>query len=390
MQDTLGRIASALSAPGSVPKVDPIALPAPVWLLKGLHDLTLALHFVALHLLLGGLVLALVWNLVGHLRKNALSQSASEIVAAKLPIVTTYVINLGVPPLLFAQVLYGQALYTSSILMAAWWLSAVFLIMGAYAVLYRMSHLASVGKAFWPWALVAVPVLALVGRLFSGNMTLMLRPEAWAGIYAADPHGTSLPADPTTWARFALVMLSSVAFGGLGTALWSFSARDASVARHMRRQAALVALVTLPAVLFAGLRAMGSQPLAVQAAVLGSDLGRNLSLAWVAAVALGFFLAALLAWKPSGLAGLLASLPGLVAIGTFTVVRDLVRDATLAPKGLDVWTSAVHSNWTIVGIFLASLVVGIAMIVWIAMVVARAKPSTATLGSTAAVEGSHV
>ena len=79
MQDTLGRIASALSAPGSVPKVDPIALPAPVWLLKGLHDLTLALHFVALHLLLGGLVLALVWNLVGHLRKNALSQSASEI-----------------------------------------------------------------------------------------------------------------------------------------------------------------------------------------------------------------------------------------------------------------------------------------------------------------------
>ncbi len=27
----------------------------------------------------------------------------------------TYVINLGVPPLLFAQVLYGRAIYTSSV-----------------------------------------------------------------------------------------------------------------------------------------------------------------------------------------------------------------------------------------------------------------------------------
>lgn len=36
------------------PVVDPIPLPAPVWLFKVLLDVTLTLHFAALYLLLGG------------------------------------------------------------------------------------------------------------------------------------------------------------------------------------------------------------------------------------------------------------------------------------------------------------------------------------------------
>jgi hypothetical protein len=36
------------------PAVDPIPLPAPIWLFKLLHIVTLALHFVAVEMLLGG------------------------------------------------------------------------------------------------------------------------------------------------------------------------------------------------------------------------------------------------------------------------------------------------------------------------------------------------
>jgi hypothetical protein len=36
------------------PAVDPIPLPASVWLFKILHVLTLALHFVSVEMLLGG------------------------------------------------------------------------------------------------------------------------------------------------------------------------------------------------------------------------------------------------------------------------------------------------------------------------------------------------
>jgi len=42
----------------SFPVVDPIPLPAPIWLLKLLHIVTLTLHFVIMEMLLGGLLLA--------------------------------------------------------------------------------------------------------------------------------------------------------------------------------------------------------------------------------------------------------------------------------------------------------------------------------------------
>jgi len=386
MSHLLPSIASAISASGAMPQADPLPLPAPVWLLKSLHDLTLALHFGALHMLLGGLVLAFVWNLTGRLRGNAEARSASELVVRKLPIVMTYVINLGVPPLLFAQVLYGQALYTSSALMAGWWFSAVFLIMGAYAVLYRMGHLAERGKAFWPWSLVAIPVFVLVGRLFSGNMTLMLRPEAWNAIYTANPHGTSLPSDPTTWPRVALVLLSSVALGALGTGLWSLLDAARPFATFLRRQAALVAAVVLPAVLFAGLRAMGTQPIAVQSAVLGQGVGQILSYVWCGAIGLAFLLAVVQAWKPSAPVVFASVLPALVAVGSFTVVRDLVRDATLSAKGFDVWRSVEHTNWPLVWIFLASLVLGLAFTAWLGVVVAGSRSESLDT----AAEGAHV
>jgi hypothetical protein len=45
------------------PAVDPIPLPAPIWLFRLLHIVTLALHFVAVEMLLGGLLLAVVFSL---------------------------------------------------------------------------------------------------------------------------------------------------------------------------------------------------------------------------------------------------------------------------------------------------------------------------------------
>ena len=57
------------------PAVDPIPLPAPVWLLKLLHIVTLSLHFVAVEMLLGGLLLAIVFSLF--------SKSAHSLVAAR-------------------------------------------------------------------------------------------------------------------------------------------------------------------------------------------------------------------------------------------------------------------------------------------------------------------
>ena len=125
------------------PAVDPIPLPAPVWLFKALHILTLALHFISVELLLGGLLVAVWLNFYGSRRRHdaaaMLRLDAAAALARRLPIVMTYVINLGVPPLLFAQVLYGQALYTSSVLIGFYWIAVVFLLMACYWVIYRFA-----------------------------------------------------------------------------------------------------------------------------------------------------------------------------------------------------------------------------------------------------------
>ena len=124
------------------PAFDPIPLPAPVWLFKVLHVLTLALHFSAMQMLVGGLLLALGLNLRGAGGQGAVAlarRDAASVLGRRLPIVMTYVINLGVPPLLFAQVLYGPALYTSSVLIGAWWISIIVLLTLGYWLLYRFS-----------------------------------------------------------------------------------------------------------------------------------------------------------------------------------------------------------------------------------------------------------
>ena len=66
--------------------------------------------------------------------------------ARRLTVVMTFVINLGVPPLLFAQVLYGRALYTSSVLIGVYWISIVAILMLTYWLLYRFSGAARGGQ----------------------------------------------------------------------------------------------------------------------------------------------------------------------------------------------------------------------------------------------------
>ena len=137
----------------SFPAVDPIPLPAPVWLFKALHILTLALHFVSVELLLGGLLIATWLNFWGASQRRhpdaPMRLNAAGAMARRLPVVMTYVINLGVPPLLFAQVLYGRALYTSSVLIGIYWISVIFLLMACYWLLYRFASGAEAGQSVW-------------------------------------------------------------------------------------------------------------------------------------------------------------------------------------------------------------------------------------------------
>ena len=68
-----------------IPAVDPIPLPAPVWLFKALHLLTLALHFIAVEMLLGALLIAVVLNLLASLQERARSRADGVLPPTRWP-----------------------------------------------------------------------------------------------------------------------------------------------------------------------------------------------------------------------------------------------------------------------------------------------------------------
>jgi hypothetical protein len=361
----------------SFPAVDPIPLPAPIWLIKLLHIVTLALHFVAVEMLLGGLLLAVLLSLF---RSSPNSLTAARALARRLTVVMTFVINLAVPPLLFAQVLYGRALYTSSVLIGLYWISIIGLLMLTYWLLYRFTARLEAGRSAWWVGLSAWLLAGFIARLLSTNMTLMLRPEVWRPMYSASAMGAYLPTgDPTLEPRWLLMMAGGLFIGGLW--LVYLAGRATFTAQEKRflagvggKVAATFGLVYLAA----GFWAASVQPEIVKAGLAGDPLYKFAGFAgysWLALVAVAVLLAAIAGFGKvtAGWFGWVGAVLALLVELTLVVYRDGVRDLTLLSKGYNVWDRVVVTNWWVVGLFLVLFVAGLGVIGWLISVVARAK-----------------
>jgi hypothetical protein len=361
----------------SFPAVDPIPLPAPIWLLKLLHIVTLALHFVAVEMLLGGLLLAILFSLF---RGSPASMVAARALARRLTVVMTFVINLAVPPLLFSQVLYGRALYTSSVLIGIYWISIIGLLTLTYWLLYRFTARLEAGKPAWWVGLSAWVLAGFIARLLSTNMTLMLRPEVWREMYSNSAMGAYLPTgDPTLTPRWLLMMAGGLFIGGLWMMYLAgrstFTAEEKSfVAGAGGKIAALFGVVYLAA----GLWAAGVQPEIVKAGLHTDSLYKFAGFAgygWLALVAVAVVAAAVAGFGKISAAwlGWVGVLLAVLIEIMLVVYRDGVRDLTLLSKGYNVWDRAVETNWWIVGLFLVLFVAGLGVIGWLISVVARAR-----------------
>jgi hypothetical protein len=362
------------------PAVDPIPLPAPVWLLKLLHVVTLALHFVAVEMLLGGLLIAVLLSLF---RSSPLSLVTARALARRLTVVMTFVINLAVPPLLFAQVLYGRALYTSSVLMGIYWISIIGILMLTYWLLYRFSARLEAGKSAWWVGLSAWLLAGFIARLLSSNMTLMLRPEAWREMYSASAMGAYLPTgDPTLTPRWLLMMAGGLFIGGLW--LLYLAGRSTFTAEEKKFVAGLggkVAAAFGLVYLVAGLWAASVQPEIVKAGLAGHSgyplykIAGFAGYGWLALVVVAVLVSAVAGFSKIS-AGWIAWAGVLLAVLVeimFAVYRDGVRDLTLLSKNYDVWDRVVVTNWSVVGLFLVLFVAGLGVVGWLVSVMARAE-----------------
>ncbi|MEI6437357.1 MAG: hypothetical protein WCO69_01250 [Candidatus Omnitrophota bacterium] len=359
-----------------LPLIDPIPLPAPVWLFKALHLLTLSLHFVAMQAFLGGIILAAILGAVGA--GNPLRKGASAAIARRLPILMTFVINLGVPPLLFTQVLYGPFMYTSSELIGAFWFAVIFLLMATYWLLYRFADVADKGQnGWWVCALAAVLVVS-ISKIYSTNMTLMLRPEVWQMMYATAPSGTSLPPhDPTLMPRWLFMLAGGFWVSGIWL-IWIAGRKTTApdLGRYLAGLGGALAALMVAFQVFLFSRVMQSQPLAVTHGVATSPLLMGAMYVWCAGAILVLLFSLWVSLKKvcSYAAGFIGALLALVTLASWVVLRDGIRDITLASKGFDVWAQPVVTNWNVVGWFILTLVLGLVAIGWLIWVMMQAKP----------------
>lgn len=178
--------------------------------------LTFLLHILVMNVMLGGGIIALISSLSSRQQTNLIAKEFSY----KWPYTIAFAVNMGVAPLLFVQVLYGHFIYSSSILMATWWLSIIVLLILAYysAYLYdfkydQLGALKIIAAAF------PVAVMLFIAFLFTNNMTLMLQPEKWTA-YMSNRNGTLLNlSDPTLWPRYLHFVFGSIGIAGIFLAL---------------------------------------------------------------------------------------------------------------------------------------------------------------------------
>ena len=367
-----------------IPLADPLPQPAPPFLLWALLQLTFLLHLVAMNVVLGGSLLALHWRFSRRAEGAPQRAALLAFFAKALPVAVAAAVTLGVSPLLFVQVLYGRLFFTSSILMAWFWLAIVPLVIlayyGAYLLAFRGEALGGRARAL---AIFVALLFAAVAFLQVSNATRSLRPDTFVEIYRASGRGLTLNlSDPTFWPRYLHVLLGAVAVAALGAALYGVlrRSRDPQLAGWAIRRGTTVFGVATAANVFVGMLFLLALPKPVLIRLVGGDgwamtllaLGIFLGIAaaGLALLALGAKDAVRATWAQLGL--LAATLVVMV------LLRDQVRLITLRDAGFE-HPARVATQWGPLAVFLILLVAAVATIGWMARALARGKAAASLL-----------
>jgi hypothetical protein len=354
-----------------IPAPVPVPLPAPSWLLQLLLVFTFILHVVAMNFLLGGAIILTVSSFLG--RRDSKHHELTRRVSRAMPSVAAFTITLGVAPLLFLQLVYGQLFYTSSALMAWYWLAVVLLItLGYYGIYwYQMQHEELGPKA--AWVILATAILfVLVASIFTQNMTAMLHPENFYSLFMAGKVGTILAsATLVNVVRLAHFLVAALAVAGLGVALLShrWQRESPELAEWGRRCGLSWFMGGTLAQFMVGLVFLFSLPAEIRQTLVADPLAVGILVLAVALALLALFAA------PKSLPASSVAILGTISL--MAVMRHWLRGATLGSY-FDPHALAVRSQWVVFSIFVVLLLAGLATVGWMLYVFFRpsAAPST--------------
>ena len=361
-----------------LPPLDPMPVPAPIWLLKVLLWVTFAVHLVLMNLTLGGSLLSAVYAFKRKDRDHDLSRA----LVRSLPFVMPFTITFGVAPLLFMQVLYGPVFYTASILMATPFLAIIGVLIVAYYLMYLVGWKGDrLGKLQGPIATFIFLLVGYVGFTHVHLYSLMTDPSRFKAIYLSGPGGLHLNfAEPTVIPRILHMFLGALAVSGLFVAYlgqrrlkmepevgrWQFKAGVTwfAAATVLNLGVGVWWLIALPRE--AMLLFMGGSALATGAFIGGLIFG-------ISSVVMA--LLGINSLKP--LPMLMGSVHSLTAtIVCMVLMRDALRDALLKPV-YDVWALPTAPQWVAIALFLVLFLGGLAACAWLLKVAQRARRENA-------------
>lgn len=336
----------------------PDSIPVPWGWFKFFLTLTFMLHILFMNVMVGTAII----SFFGHLKREpGGSCPVEKDLSRKLTFIIAFTINLGVAPLLFVQVLYGQFVYVSSMLMGVYWLSLVGLLIIAYysAYYYKFKFdTLSTGRAYFIG--VTALILIFIGFLFTNNMTLMLTPDTWLN-YFDSPDGTLLNlSDPAVIPRFLHFMTGAVAVGGLFIAiLWSLKQKKGvpGAGIHIRRGMKWFNFATMIEIVI-GFWFLMSLPREIMLLFMGSSMPHTTLLV----ISLGLTALTLvfgIYQKVMAAAG-----TALVLIFSMIIMRDMVRTAYLSPF-FQVSDLTVIPQYSPLIFFLVSLAVSAGIVVYV-------------------------
>jgi hypothetical protein len=345
----------------------PDAIPAPWGWFRVLLLLTFLVHVLFMNMVVGGAVIAVVRGITGTSAPGHVDPPLKDL-STKLPALLALAVNFGVAPLLFLQVIYGHFFYTSSVLMAVYWLSVVGLVILAYYGLYVYDF--RYDRLGWPRvALMGAILLLLLGvaMFFVSNMTMMLQPERWTAWFQ-ERGGTMLNhGDPTVLPRWLHFMVGAVAVAGLSMALWwrhqgRKGRSDAAI--HVESGMRWFTRATLVQIAV-GLWFLAALPRDVMVLFLG---GGGLETAGLLS---GIVLGVTALYFGARRMPVAAAWTLLATLFFMALTRDQVREAYLAP-----WFSLselrVEPQYGFLAVFLAALVLGLAVVAYIVKLALRA------------------
>ena len=351
-----------------VPILDPNPLPAPYWVFKVLLVVTFFLHILAMNFMLGGALLALVakWRA----RSPELGKRVFFDLAHKLPALLPATITLGIAPLLFVQVLYGQFFYTSSIILAWPWFCVLVLLTTAYYGFYYVSLRGEKRPRRAAGVLsFSVVLILIVGFIYTNNITLSQTPARWGAKYFANPGGWNLNlSESTLIPRVLHFFTAAVAVGGILLVLIACTKwqRDREYAHYIFQFGGKAFMYATMAQFLVGIWFVVTLPPDIRLLFVGYNAFATMLLLLAIAGAMAAIYVMVEALRTENIRLAARYVTGLTAavILSMSVLRAFLRDAYLKPY-YHPQQFLVKTQWSVLPIFLVLFVGGV--ILWFVM-----------------------